>query len=746
MALVSAHALADENTIQPFHDIPASLQPSLAKQSISTKRHRLVELDLAYLKAHLAELDTPKGIQKAASVYVDLPDLDGHVVRYQVFKNTTMNPKLAAKFPEIKTYDARTENGAAVAKLDVTPAGFHAMIVAPGKQTVFIDPYNKKSDQVYKIYRSDQITRHQSFSCDVHSPKTANDKMSLSPIGMKKQGFIPFGTCTLKKYRLALAATFEYTRFTGGTLQTALAAQVTTINRVNGIFERDIAVTLELIANNDAVICTYQNCPSAPTAPAGTVPYVSGNTDQMYDANQINVERIIGTAGYDIGHVFDQNTKNSGLAGLGVVCKNTEKAFGVTGSVRPVGDPFDVDYVAHELGHQFGANHTHNNNCNREPLTSVEPGSGSTIMGYAGICAPNVQSNSDAYFHGINLEEIGNYLSSASCSVDIPIPNHPTNIMANIGSKANPTVLPSGTPLMFTASAIPGSVNANLTYTWEQMNPEVSTQPPVSTSLNGPNFRSFSPQSLPTRYLPNLASLANNGPFMWEVLSTVGRRMDFRVSVRSNTLPASCNAYADFGIQIDPLSGPFLVTYPSQKTDTWVPNTNGLVQWDVANTNLGGAVNAENVDIFLSTDGGLTYPTLLAQNVSNNGQTTVNVPNIETNMARVMVTSSSRTFFNISKNNFMITAKAFKLTEALRNPMDRSSAFIYFNALPGFWNNATFSVNGLPAGASVSLDLEKNRFVIQNITTPQSANISISILSGGGTITTDTIQLQSAMG
>jgi hypothetical protein len=448
-----------------------------------------------------------------------------------------------------------------------------------------------------------------------------------------------FGSCDLRTYRLAVAATGEYTTFQGGTLALAQAAQVTTMNRVNGVYEKDIAITMVIVPNNDLII--YTN--------AGSDPYTNGTPGTMINQNQTNVDAQIGSANYDIGHVF--GTNSGGLAGLGVVCSGSQKARGVTGSSAPVGDPFDIDYVAHEMGHQFGGNHTQNNNCNSVAAARREPGSASTIMGYAGICAPDVQSNSDDYFHGYNLGEISNEILSNghTCEVLTSLNNTPPVIASTNGN----VTVPANTP--FALTAIASDVDGDqLTYLWEQMNNQASTQPPLATATGGPNFRSFDPDTLPTRYFPKLSALANNGPFTWEVIPSVTRTMNFRVSVKDNHAVGSCNDYTDVTLSTTAAAGPFIVTYPDATGISWAENSTQTVTWDVANTDL-APVNCTSVRILLSIDGGLSYPYELNAGTTNDGSESVLVPATPTTTARIMVISAAGTFFDISNNNFAIT-------------------------------------------------------------------------------------------
>jgi subtilisin-like proprotein convertase family protein len=616
---------------------------------------------------------------------LSFPHPDGTMHTYKAKENSTLDRGLVSQFPEIRTYDAGNEASGEFVKWDITPKGLHVMIMIPGQSTIYIDPAIHGNSDYYIVYRRKDFTTQKSFECTFNGD-TTNDT------GTQDQGTNKmFGTCQLRTYRLALSATGEYTTFHGGTVALALAAQATSMNRVNGVFEKDMAITMTIIANNNLIVYTNST----------TDPFTNGTPGTMINQNQTNTDAVIGTANYDIGHVF--GTNSGGLAGLGVVCAGGNKARGVTGSAAPIGDPFDIDYVAHEMGHQFGANHTQNNNCNRNALTAVEPGSASTIMGYAGICAPNVQSNSDDHFSGKSLEEIHIEILSAghTCEMTSALANNAPII---IGTTGNVTV-PANTPFALTANATDADGNP-LTYNWEQMDNEVTTQPPVATATGGPNFRSNPSSTSPTRYFPSLASLATNGPFTWEVIPSVSRVMDFRVTVRDNAPgPGSCNDHDDIQVTTDAGSGPFLVLYPTATGISWAGASTQTVTWDVANTS-NAPVACANVDILLSTDGGLTYPTILVTNVPNDGSQVITVPNTPSTTCRIMVICSNGTFFDISNNNFIITAAAYDYslsaapsTISVCQP-NNAVYTVTIGSFNGYVDPVTLSVSGVPSGAT----------------------------------------------
>ncbi|RZL98012.1 MAG: hypothetical protein EOO88_61730, partial [Pedobacter sp.] len=343
------------------------------------------------------------------------------------------------------------------------------------------------SQSQYIFYkRSDLPTNDRLFDCTVEAAEKHAEENPFSKAPLVSDG-------QFRTYRLALSATGEYTTFHGGTVSKALAAMAVTMTRVNGIYEKSISVTMVMVPNNDLIV--YTN--------AATDPFTNGTPGTMINQNQTNTTAVIGGTNYDIGHVF--GTNSGGLAGLGVVCLAASKARGVTGSGAPINDPFDIDYVAHELGHQFGANHTFRastSSCagNANSSTAFEVGSGSTIMAYAGICGVNnVQANSDAYFHAASINEMYTVVRRTSdCSVKTPNNNQvPT---ADAGSDYT---IPKGTAFVLTGVGSDPD-NDPITYLWEQLDNQSSAQPPVSTATGGPVYRSFFPKTSPSRYFPVL--------------------------------------------------------------------------------------------------------------------------------------------------------------------------------------------------------------------------------------------------
>ena len=630
------------------------------------------------------------GATKSEMPVVSIPFPDGSFKDFYVVEAPVMHPDLAAKYPGNKSFAGWPVNGGSdYLRLGYTPKGFHAMVLSPEHSAVFVDAYSTADTEQYICYYKSDYQKDSGFEC--HTGKPGKGEFSLMDLG--GGGAKTGGDCQLRTYELALACTGEYAQFHGGTKPLVIAEYNVAITRVAGIYEREVGVTLELIPNTDELIFLD----------AATDPYTNNNGATMLGENQNTCDNLIGNANYDIGHVF--STGGGGIASLFAVCNGNFKARGVTGLGSPVGDPFYVDYVAHEMGHQFGGNHTQNNSCNRNGPTAMEPGSASTIMGYAGICAPNVQNHSDDYFHAISIDEIQTFIQGAANNC----PDHSAtgNTAPTLTLAAAAYTVPVSTPIMLSAEATDPDGDA-LTYNWDQMDNEVATMPPVSTNTGGPAFRSLSPTTSPIRYLPNLNAIINGTMPTWEVLPSVSRSMNWRCTVRDNAPGAGCTDNADLTLNFSDSAGPFLVSQPNSSGITWFVGNQHTVSWEVANTDM-PPVSTSGVDIFLSLDGGLTYPILLLENTPNDGLATVSVPNNTSSTARIMVKGHNNIFFDISDENFTIElppSPTFFINavpeEFVACPDDTASFALQFTSLLGFSEGLNFSIDGLPQGTTAT--------------------------------------------
>ena len=626
-----------------WQDVPARSLGTAASERVLVGPHRVVRLDDAQLATLLASAP-PEFDKWAPQTALELPWPDGGTRRFAIEQSPVMEPGLAQKFPELQTYRGRgLDDRTAFARLDRTPLGFHAIVLS-SEGTVYIDPWSRADRQHYVSYFKRDYRRRDGtgFRChfDASNPELAGDE-SLAP----HLGLTPpqpdFGE-TLRNYRLALAANVEYTTFHGGTVPLGMAAIVVAVNRVNGVYERDLAVHMNLVANNDLLVYTVE-----------PDPYTNNNGVTMLGQNQTNLTNVIGAANYDVGHVF--STGGGGVASLGVVCNNTAKARGVTGLTQPIGDPFYIDYVAHEMGHQFRGNHSFNGTTsacgggNRNPSTAWEPGSGSTIMAYAGICGgENLQPNSDDLFHVGNLIEMQAFVSAgvgSTCPATVVTGNAGPIVDGGLDY-----TIPQTTPFTLTATGSDPN-GESLVYIWEQMDAGAAA-PPNTDDGTRAIFRSFNVSPSSSRTFPRLANVLSNTLTLGEAWPTTNRNLNFRVTARDNHAGAGGTAIDPVVVTVVAAAGPFEVTSPNTAV-TWTGFDAETVTWNVNNTQA-PPINAANVRISLSTDGGNTFPTVLAASTPNDGSELVPVPNTATSQARVKVEALGNVFFDIGNANFTI--------------------------------------------------------------------------------------------
>ncbi|WP_157541527.1 reprolysin-like metallopeptidase [Hymenobacter aerophilus] len=694
-ALLLAGAPAAQAQRVLWADAPQA--PAQARAATQALTHfRTVEFQLDAVRNALKTAPPERAANRGSATVISLPLPNGTSQRFRVEQVPVMAPALAARYPNIRTYVAQgLDDPSATARLDVTPAGFHAQILAAG-YTVYIDPAAKGSNTHLVFERRNMLLP--AFVCAVPSPDGSEPEVQLTTA---QRAAVANGA-TLRTYRLALAATAEYSAFHGGTKEKVMAAMATTMNRVNGIYEREVAVRMVIVPDNDTLI--YFD--------AAADPYTNNNGSAMLNENQTNVDKLIGNANYDIGHVF--STNGGGVAQRPSVCINTGKARGVTGTSSPVGDAFDVDYVAHEMGHQFGGDHTFNSqtgSCgggNRAATAAYEPGSGTTIMAYAGICgADNTQPNSDAFFHSRSFDQIVAHITgTGNCSV-----NTPTGNTAPVVNAGRNYAIPVSTPFTLTGSATDVNNDA-LTYSWEQYNLGPAGAP-NAPSGDAPLFRVFSPTASPSRTFPRLSDILNNTQTKGELLPTYGRRLIFRLVARDNRAGGGGVDYDSMNVVVVPTAGPFVVTAPNSAGTTWLVGAPQQVSWDVANTTQ-APISAANVDILLSTDGGLTFPTTLLAGTPNDGYQTLTLPAsvAATTKARIKVQATDGVFFDVSDQNFKIDVPTGP-TFFLQGPAGTAGELSFcagssgtlaltVGQLQGFTGQVTLAATNLPAGVTVT--------------------------------------------
>ena len=615
----------------------------------------LYKLDVAQLKSKLQSVAKSGTASKGLNTLVTFPNPDGSLETYNVEEASIMEPSFQAEHLNMRSYVGQSiENPESIIYFSITPKGLHSMTLSSKKGAQFIDPYTSDSN-TYIVYSKKDLPELERISkCYTPDDYTASKNSNTS-----SKSLLNANDGKLRTFRLALASTVEYSTFhinaagvSGSSdaikKQVVLDAMTVTMTRVNGIFKRDLSIQMSLV-NNDAIIFLVENDG-----------FTNNDVSALIDQSQTIINGAIGAANYDIGHTF--STSGGGIAELSSPCNNSIKAKGTTGLASPVGDSYDIDFVAHEMGHQFGAPHTWNGNsgnCTAAEWASAnayEPGSGSTIMAYAGFCSPqNIQASSDAYFHQKSLQMIWDNITSgtstcANAGAVITGNNVPT-------AEAGPSyTIPISTPYKLIGSSTDTESTNTHTFTWEQYDLGTSGTRgvPNGSNTSGPLVRSFQGTTNPIRYIPRLEDLRfSGGSTAWEKLASVNRPINFQLTVRDNDTRGGQTATDNMTVTTNASAGPFLVT--SQSTYVSYPtNSNQTITWNRANTHL-SPINTSLVNIRLSTDGGLTYPTLLLANTPNDGSENVTFPpGVAEPYCRIMVEAVGNIFFAINTVDFSI--------------------------------------------------------------------------------------------
>lgn len=624
---------------------------SLAKKSSvadSDKLHYKLNSNLLSTKLISAVSKTAAN----TSTEITIPNADGVLERFSVWESSNFDPELQAKYPEIRAYEGRgIDDKTAKIHFSVAPIGMQTMVFRPAKATEYIEqnPDDKSEYVVFKAAgNADTKMRLDCKTTDL----IAKNESTL------KTAKTASSTQQFKTFRLALSCTGEYAAYFGGTKAGALAGMNATLTRVNGIFDKDLSVKVVLIANNDAVI--YTNSSTDPySIPSEGTKDPGGTWGQEV---QTTLANVIGNANYDIGHLFGGSGGGGNAGCIGCVCVNPTSseplgkggAYTSPADARPEGDTFDIDFVAHEMGHQLGGTHTFSH-ASEGSGTQYEPGSGSTIMAYAGVTGSyDVQNNSDDYFSYGSIIQIQNNLSGKTCPTTTAIANNPPVIDAG-----RDYTIPISTPFILKGTGSDPEGNA-VTYCWEQFDTAVSTfnanSIAYATKPNGPMFRSFAPTTTPVRYMPALSSVLNNQlTTTWESVSSIAKTMNFTLTGRDNAVTGTAQTKTDAMIvTVSASAGPFAVT--SQNTDNigWEKGSSQTITWSVNNTN--NLPGSSNVNIKLSLDGGITYPVILASNTPNDGSEIVAIPlGIDNSTTcRLLIEPVDNIYYAINSKSFSV--------------------------------------------------------------------------------------------
>lgn len=690
-------------------------------ETLDKANFSVFQLDIESLKSKLTNAPLRIFSNGQSNTIIEFPDVSGRLKQYRVVETQLFSSNdNAHQHPNIKTYlGSRLDNSGTRVRFSVTPLGLNAMISEPGKDTFYIQPATKVSNGQYLIYNKNaRQNSPDTFEC---LTEDLNIPIRTESTVLERDANDQF----LRTFKIAISVTQEYTNFwddgnnaNGDNRADALAQMVSTLNRTNEVFEVDMAITFLLVDTLDDPALDLIYSPTFPD------PYGGDLNGDLQD----NLTATVGEGDYDIGHLFAFGGNNGNAGCIGCVCENGKgSGFSSHSFLDNDGGPyladfFDIDYVPHEIGHQMGANHTWSFGSEGTGV-NAEPGSGTTIMGYAGITGANdVQDHSDPYFHYHSIDQILDNVTSFpnTCAVTTLITNSPP--VANAG--ANYTI-PQGTAFILKGSASDNNSDDTLTYCWEQIDDGVTTSGNFGPNkTTGPVWRSRPPSTSPDRYMPIFervlaGQLTESNPLetidnsSWETVSTVGRNLNFVLTVRDRSEAGGVGQtpQSDFDfmtVTVDGTSGPFAVTSQTSNV-TWDAGSTQTITWSVAGTDT-GAVNTPTVNILLSVDGGQTFPYTLASDVPNDGEQDITVPLTggDTSTARIIVEGNNTIFYAVNSSEFSIQESQFVITVDNTNlnvcQPDAAVFNFTYDTFLGFNGTTTFSVNGLPTGATAVIN------------------------------------------
>jgi len=616
---------------------------SAQSKSMQTKPLRVVAEKARYIQINQAVLNnTFANLRLTTEIILPLPN--GSSISVKLNPSAILSDDLAEQYPDFMTYQAQQVGQPQnIGRFSISHLGLFGFF-RYNNQWMLLSPRHHDDTVEYASYW------YKDAPATSETVKLTADFLLTQPQVNKSksaQKSVAAGD-TVRTYKLAISTTGEYTQTLGGTSKNVLAELMNLVNRINQVFLVDLAIQFELIDNQDIIFFDGTNDP-----------YTNSDAATDIEINQNIVDQAIGSQNYDIGHLL--GTSGGGLAFVGVVCDSDFKARGYTGLFNPQGERFYIDLVAHELGHQLGASHsfnaTNSESCaegQRNHTSAYEPGSGSTIMSYAGICgAQDLQDDSDPYFHAISIKNIRHHVDAFSrrnCGVETDINNALPQIQLTQAAYS----IPANTPFVLNATTTDADGDA-LTYIWEQFDNGgtlgATNNLNQLNSDNGSNplFRSFSPIDSAQRYFPKFNDVLKGQTSLGETYATTDRDLHFRLTVRDNKGGVN---QQDLVLNVTTTSQTFSLDTPTQ----WQGLTTQTVTWDIGDT-ASAPINCADVDIMLVTDLDNPIESTVLLQTPNDGQQDIRVPNVVSANARLLLRCSNNVFYALS-------AQAFPIIEA----------------------------------------------------------------------------------
>jgi hypothetical protein len=639
LLVLSSSAIADDL----WSDLDTKSK-SLTNQTTHFNKARYLKLDQLKMQNFL------QNALDANNHQVSLPLANNRFISVQFISENILPESLSSKFPSIKSYRVIPNKELISGRLSLSEHDFHGMLQMRNGETIFIDPLEAGRNLYVSYKKSDQKRDNkQIFSCGA---KPSENNLSMDITASRAESSYKEAK-SLVTYKVAIAATGEYTAKHGGTVKGALSAINTTLNRINQVFERDLGIHLKLVENNDLLIHTN----------ADSDPYFADSQVGLVIQNQDYIDQIIGNDNYDIGHLF--TAKGGGLAAIGSVCDSYDKGKGISGISNPYNDAFNLDFVAHEMGHQLGATHTFNGTqglCggdSRNAISAFEPGSGSTIMSYAGYCGlDNLQAHTDAMFHIGSIRQIQSYISNGQgsrCGV-----HQSTQNQAPKTSAGKNYIIPARTPFTLKGTGT-DSDGDRLVYSWQQVDAGKASEDKNDTGDNA-LFRVYMPSTNSHRVFPAQKDIVDHSHTDGETLPSHERTLTFSLVTQDGFNPSQSD---EMTVHIKRTGSRFALNLPHAQYTTGISYK---LEWNVANTDQ-APINCQNVDISLSSDGGYHFEQKLANNVANIGESWITIPADSplTSKGRFKINCSDNIFFAISYRNFLITNQINPITEILED-------------------------------------------------------------------------------